>query len=686
MAEDGPEEPEACAGASDDAHEGAQIVQLRLAGGAIPPRPPKPPAPAVPGDPWDEVPKRIPVIPPWLRDPQRRRAAFLWAVTHHAHKTAFHVARTPKYLSRTVASAPVGAGRVLGHAWAWTWDREGHPLRVQAVAANDAARYVTLAKLRRERVRHRLIADAVFLGAGTIGVTLAVADWPPARWVLITVAVLMLGVAGRPRGKPVLDPAVLAPQAEKLTPDRILTALGTLGIPGINKAITRGSEIPMIIGRDGPGWRADVDLPPGVTPAAIMDKRQEFASGLRRATGCVWPSASEDSHAGRLVLYVCDDPMSQARQPPWPLAARGQASVFRPVPFGTDQRGQVVTITLIFEAMLIGGIPRSGKTGAMRVLTLAGMLHLICELHVFDLKGTGDLKFAEPVAHRYASGGADEVTLAGCMDSLREVDGYLASRARTISGLPSVLVPDRKVTPEVAGRRELRLHPVLVIIDEIQELMTSEHAKEAEAILLRLMKRGPAMGIGLIMATQRPDNDSLPKSISANAGVRFCLRIVDDRSNNMILGAGMYSAGFRATMFTKSDKGVGWLAGHADQPQVARTFYMDAPAAEKIARRAKALREAAGTLTGDAAGSPPPEVSLLRDVLDVMPEHSLWLETIAGRLAGRRPNLYGGWDAKQLGSALRKQGVEPAQQWREGSNRNGVSRADLLNAMGDGRG
>jgi DNA segregation ATPase FtsK/SpoIIIE, S-DNA-T family len=646
--------------------------------------PPAGPPPAAPSRPWDEPPERKNVIPPWLRDRAQRRAALRWLLTHHGHLAAFHSLRLPLYAVIITGRVPFGAGRCLHHAWAWAFDREAHDLRLSAVQARDAKQYAQLARIRRDRVRHRLSALAAAAIASAVTVTLLTLAWHPAPFALGAVVLLALGIAGRPRGKPLFEPAALAPQATRLTADIVTRALGTLGISEINKWLRESRDVPMWIGRDGPGWRADVDLPPGVTATMIMDKRSELASGLRRAVGCVWPEPSLDQHAGRLVLYVADAAMSQAKQAPWPLARHGKGDIFRPLPFGTDQRGRVVTITLIFESMLIGAIPRAGKTGAMRVIALGAALDPSCEMHVFDLKGTGDLSALELVAHRYASG-ADEDTLTACMDSLREVHGYLATRSKTISGLPSDQCPDRKVTPELSARRSLSLHPVGLLVDEVQEIFESDYAKEAEALCLALLKRGPAMGIFLVMATQRPDARSLPKSISANAGVRFCLRIVDEPSNNMILGAGMYAAGYRATMFTVKDKGVGWLAGQAEDPQVTRTFYMDAPAADKIAARARALREAAGTLTGQAADDAPPDVSLLRDVLEVMPEDRLWLSTIAGRLAELRPLLYSGWDAAQLGSALRPFGVIPRQQWHEDSNKNGISRADVLDGLGTQR-
>jgi S-DNA-T family DNA segregation ATPase FtsK/SpoIIIE len=58
----------------------------------------------------------------------------------------------------------------------------------------------------------------------------------------------------------------------------------------VNKAMAKGGggvTFPTPITRDGPGWRADVDLRHGVIVADIVERRERLASGLRRPIGCV---------------------------------------------------------------------------------------------------------------------------------------------------------------------------------------------------------------------------------------------------------------------------------------------------------------------------------------------------------------------------------------------------------------
>lgn len=116
---------------------------------------------------------------------------------------------------------------------------------------------------------------------------------------------LALGRFGQPADTPVIHRAVELGTAPKLASDVVLRALGALGIPAINQAQAKGGEgfkFTAPIARDGRGWRAEGDLPYGVTVTDVIDRRDKLASGLRRPLGCVWPEPVTEEHTGRLVL------------------------------------------------------------------------------------------------------------------------------------------------------------------------------------------------------------------------------------------------------------------------------------------------------------------------------------------------------------------------------------------------
>ncbi|MFG6193401.1 FtsK/SpoIIIE domain-containing protein [Nonomuraea sp. JJY05] len=647
--------------------------------------------------------ERQPLVPLWLRSRADALQVLKWQAEHTGYVLAYHALRAPKYAAKLAGRSPAGAWRLLVALVRWLFDLEGRPVRRAAATKEEAAEYLALSRQRDDRVKARLWT--LLVGAITavlVGIFVAVAAPTWVHWAILGVLIAGAGVLGTPADQPLLDRAVVPNRVRKLTSDQVLDALGSLGISAINQALGkngRGITFPAPIMRDGPGWRAEVDLPLGVTVAEVLEKRDKLASGLRRALGCVWPEPVSEEHPGRLVLWVGDQEMRKARQPAWPLLKSGQVSLFDPIPYGNDQRGRPIPILLMFANVLIGSMPRYGKTFALRVLLLACALDPLAELRLFELKGTGDLSALEKVAHHYAKGATDSAK-AACVASLAEVYAELDRRAEVIDGLPRHQAPEFKVTPELAAQRDLGLHPMVVAIDECQELFADdEYGEEAAKYATAIIKRGPALGIILILATQRPDKDSLPKAISANAGIRICLRVMGWQENDMILGTGMHQTGVKATMFTRNDQGISWAVGIADDPIIVRSAYLDGPTSELITKRARQLRQEAGTLSGQAIGQQGPQrvsYDLLADILTVTTakEEKVWNSTVVDRLAQFRPDAYGQWadledDAKTatLTARLKEYGIKTDDTWGrdatgKGRNRKGFNRADVTEAYG----
>ncbi len=651
--------------------------------------------------PWRTAVRSRPILPAWLTSVGEARTAAVWAWSYLWRTAAFHSLRIPGYAATLAGRSPRGFGRALRSFLDWLFDAEGHPVRHAAVDRADAERYIKLTDRRNDRVRLRLIVTAALAvpALAMLGVLFALPAVP--RLALLAVLVAVLGWAGAPADRPLISRAVVATRAQKLTSDIVIRALGSLGIPAITQALgPKGSGInfPDPIARDGQGWRAVVDLPYGVTVTDILDRRDRLASGLRRPIGCVWPEPAHEQHPGRLVLWVGDLDMARTKAPAWPLAKRGQVDLFAPFPFGTDQRGRTVTLTLMFASMVIGSIPRMGKTFAMRLALLAAALDPRAELHLYDLKGTGDFAALETVAHRYRAGD-DEDDLDYALADMRALQADLRRRTKVIRGLPYDKCPDNKVNPQLASATSLGLHPIALGVDECQRWFEHPtHGAEFQQICEDLVRRGPAAGIIPMFGTQRPDKDSLPTGISANAVLRFCLKVMGQTENDMVLGTSAYKNGVRATMFSRKDLGIGYLAGEGDDPQITRTYHVDAPAAARIAARARALREAAGTITGHAAGEQPEPAhsptgySICDDVLAVVAAHEpkVWSETVVTRLAELRPEAYGGWRAEQLAAALKPHGVPVGRQvWGTdpatglGANRKGIHRDDIHAAITD---
>ncbi|MBB5869673.1 S-DNA-T family DNA segregation ATPase FtsK/SpoIIIE [Allocatelliglobosispora scoriae] len=655
--------------------------------------------PNLPAGAWADRPaRREPVLPPWLRSRATFADTMKWAAGYGVHVAGFHLVRVPVYAGKLAAYSPRGGWRAGVGLVRWVLDLEGHALRLSAVHRDDPQDYLKLSMQRDSRVRLR---TALFLGGSVFVICGGLTGWltlePGTRTLALvaigTAVVGVLGMVGRPLDKPLMGRAVISARVPRLESDRVVYALSVLGLSSITARLAKDPNaigFPAPIARDGNGWRATVDLPAGATASAVIEKRTELASALGRPLGCVWPEAVPGVHPGRLVLWVGDQEMSAAKPPVWPLAKAGKVDLFEPFAFGTDPRGRVVTITLMFASMVIGAIPRMGKTFSLRLILLAAALDPRAQLHPYDLKGTGDFSALAPVSHRYRAGDEDEDILYA-LEDLRELQGELRRRTRVIRELPRELCPENKVTPELASMPAYRLHPIVVAVDECQRWFEHPvYGDEIEQICEDLVRRGPACGISALFATQRVDAKSLPTGISSNAVLRFCLKVVGHQPNDMVLGTGAHSSGIKATMFARSDRGIGYLAGEADDPQITRTFYMDGPAAEVVVARARAAREAAGTLTGYAqdptqeqAARKADEHRVLDDVLAVIPasEPKVWCVTVAERLADHRPDAYAGWTGEQVTKTLGRYGITSGQVFRQGQNRQGLTRADIVNAI-----
>jgi S-DNA-T family DNA segregation ATPase FtsK/SpoIIIE len=587
----------------------------------------------------DEAPA---VLPVWLRDRAQLVSTSGFTARWYGRQWAYHGARAPVYLGRLWRCAPRGTVRAGRKWWRWVTDAEARPAEAKAALDPDTWMRFVVAQSRRTGPRRRV--SLVVAVPVALLVTLAAILLP--AWTLTAAgaaALCALGWIGRDSDRPIVTRYVAVQLQRRLDSAEVDQALAAIGVKGSVDYVA-----PIAV--DGPGWLAEVDLPRGVLADTILEQRAKLAAAMRRPLGCVWPETDPDAHPGRLRLWIARQDPAKAPRRIWPLMKDGQADLFAPVPFGWDPRGRLVELELTGANVLIGGVMGSGKTSAVLVLALAGALDPTCELWLYEMKGSGDLDAVRPVAHRYRSGDDDEDCEAA-LDALRGLEGELNRRKKVVKALPLADVPDgRKVSRRLADRRELRLHPILAIFDEAHTLFEHEqYGEEAAAIAGRLIRKARAYGIIIVFTTQRPDAASIPKAISDNAILRFCLAVTGHLANNLVLGSGAYARGVRATMFDpRKDAGTGWLARSALDAQIARAAFIRQDEAVEIGKRALAVRIAAGLLTGEAAGQVVTEVdrsTLIDHVRAVWPsgDDAVHSWRLVAALAAYKPELYGEW-------------------------------------------
>ena len=348
--------------------------------------------------------------------------------------------------------------RLVGGFGRWVFDLEGEPLRQVCARREDPETYLKLSRQRDARVRWRgMVAVPVLALVIAVAVLLAVAK-PGVRWLAVAALVAGLGLAGRRADKPLLDTAVMVPKVAKLTSDVVVRALSALGLAGINQALGRNPDaigFAAPITRDGPGWRADVDLPYGVTATEVIERRDKLASGLGRPLGCVWP---EGDHGGVPVPVDAVGGRSGHGHRQAGGVAAGQVRAGGPVQgvpvrhrparaaghdgADRDERADRVAARRGQDRRAAGD--RAGRR--------AGPARGAVDLRAEGLRRPAAL---EKVSARYASGHDDEAIEAALV-ALRDLRKECARRAKLIKALPREHLPGEQGHPATGGAEESR--------------------------------------------------------------------------------------------------------------------------------------------------------------------------------------------------------------------------------------
>jgi S-DNA-T family DNA segregation ATPase FtsK/SpoIIIE len=678
-----------------EAHDG-EVVSL-------PPRPPldlalrPPPAPLLP---WQaEQPERRPIIAPWLREAEQRRAAAWWALQRAGYQLGWHAARLHIYVALSIWWAPRGMVRVGARLRDYVDDGEARPLRKAARARGDDATYLRYrAEQKKKRDERKWQAGGMVALAAIVAAV--VAWWFAWLWPAAAAAVVVLGRIGQSPDRPIFTPAIVPNALRKLSPGVVVRAFESAKLATEADPLTFATPIH----RDANGWRAVIDLPYGKTADEAIRRRDEIASGLDVDERQVFLTRVRGAAGSirRVDMWVCEvDPLSVSAGPSL-LLTRPNVNFWHPWPFGKNERGDVVELCVLWAAVLIGAIPRRGKTFVLRLIALAAALDPHVRLIVFDLKGGPDWTSFVHVAERLFLGDrADPDTgvhpLAALRDTVDDLLTEVDRRNRLLRTLPKAVCPEGKLTEELSRTKHLDLHLIVFVIDEVQRaFLSKEYGSDLEEKLTDLAKVGPSAGIITAAATQKPDAKSTPTGFRDQFGIRFALYVTTRDASEAVLGAGAGGEGMHAHKLSPDALGAGILRGTGDAKVnggIVRTGYADGVDAEVICLRGRDLREKAGTLEGMALGyavsATPASYSITEDLAIVFgSDEKAHSDVLCSRLADRWPDRYAGWTPIQLAAALVPHDVTTRQVWARSleddvaRNRKGVLRSDLFDQLG----
>jgi S-DNA-T family DNA segregation ATPase FtsK/SpoIIIE len=202
---------------------------------------------------------------------------------------------------------------------------------------------------------------------------------------------------------------------------------------------------------------------------------------------------------------------------------------------GKDVSGQAVWTDLaLMPHALVAGTTGSGKSGCINAMLCSVLLHASpneVRLVLVDPKRV-ELNHYEQLPHlltpvvtnpRMAANVL--ANLIGEMESRYSVMGE--ARTRNLAELNRVRVK--------AG--EAPLPHILCVIDELADLMMVAPA-EVEDSIIRLAQKSRAVGIHLVLATQRPSTDVITGTIKVNIPARIAFSVASQIDSRVILDQG----------------------------------------------------------------------------------------------------------------------------------------------------
>jgi DNA segregation ATPase FtsK/SpoIIIE, S-DNA-T family len=202
---------------------------------------------------------------------------------------------------------------------------------------------------------------------------------------------------------------------------------------------------------------------------------------------------------------------------------------------GKDISGAAVWTDLArMPHLLIAGTTGSGKSGCLNALLTSVLLRATPDdvrLILIDPKRI-ELSHFESVPHLLtpvvSSPKEASAVLANCLAEMeRRYERLSSVRARNIS----------EANRAFRQRGEATLPYVLVVIDELADLMMVAPQAVEDAVI-RLAQKSRAVGIHLVLATQRPSVDVITGMIKANVPSRIAFAVSSQTDSRVILDSG----------------------------------------------------------------------------------------------------------------------------------------------------
>ena len=225
-------------------------------------------------------------------------------------------------------------------------------------------------------------------------------------------------------------------------------------------------------------------------------------------------------------------------------------------PIGQTRANKITSSFKQTPHLLVAGQTGGGKSTFLRQLIVhPHTRHPDCKFLLIDLKGGLEFSIFEKneqfvvVPHVKAA-----------IEQLQKIDKILDDRmaflkANQCKDIDAYFKKDQK------DKNWINLNRQVIVVDEAAEMfLAGHHAKSndvqsARGVLSRIARLGRAVGVHLVVATQRPDSRSLDPQVKANLTGVICFQMMNDASSIAVLGNG------RATDLPKTPGRAIWKNG-----------------------------------------------------------------------------------------------------------------------------
>ncbi|MGW8846597.1 hypothetical protein ACWGNE_02340 [Streptomyces xiamenensis] len=517
-------------------------------------------------------------------------------VEHRPSRGAAFVGGSLRVAATTGIGAASLARQVLDYQQAREFGRAIRQARDLERAGGDVAELEALVvQLRAERrqVQHdRHREPATILGAATAtgyaGALVGIASaWSVALVVPALLPLwLLMYVAGRreiaDRERPVVIPGEVVEQAaevvsaaavDPLGQEAITDALRTAGVIDKNEAV----EMVGLPSAAGEGAVEVVfELPGDTTVADLKAKAGKIAARFRVPES--WMDLRKGRHPGECRMWLSSvDPFGKVKESPL-LADPVRQDVWnRGILIGYNRRGEPVHLRLRHVMALLGGATRAGKGMLLR--------NLICGLGL------------DPRVNIRLAAGAKPGEHAGYAHICSTFFGRRPERL--IALLEALLEEAYRREEYLEEQRKAKLSEAdlpsfpleVLIIDEYKQYATSttrlpdpddeegkktfKAAERIDELVEKLAAFAAALNITVLVCTQDPDANTIPRGFKTNSNARVATRTRTAAQTNAILADGATGAGLRAHDIPQDAPGLAIVDLDGAAGELIRSYFIE---------------------------------------------------------------------------------------------------------------